>query len=167
MTNKASYWKQVSSSNMSATVKYGSAFSPVIPSKTALNHPFSIRNLLSLDKQTREETAKGNKTIAGALCPYSKPRKADGRFIGDSVIAAEDLNVIATDNLWPAWVYATRYSRHGIPAGKLAFVYLPLIVRFTSLWYWLYLLDKKKKRVKSQCYEHITKMNNLKSSKRC
>lgn len=167
MTNKASYWKQVSSSNMSATVKYGSAFSPVIPSKTALNHPFSIRNLLSLDKQTREETAKGNRTIAGALCPYSKPRKADGRFIGDSVIAAEDLNVIATDNLWPAWVYATRYSRHGIPAGKLAFVYLPLIVRFTSLWYWLYLPDKKKKGVKSQCYEHITKMNNLKSSKRC
>lgn len=103
---------------MSATVKYGSAFSPVIPSKTALNHPFSIRNLLSLDKQTREETAKGNKTIAGALCPYSKPRKADGRFIRDSVIAAEDLNVIATDNLWPAWVYATRYSRHGIPAAN-------------------------------------------------
>lgn len=118
---------------MSATVKYGSAFSPVIPSKSALNHPFSIRNLLSFDKQTREETAKGNKTIAGALCPYSIPHKADGRFRGESAIAAaEDLNVIATDNLWPAWVYATRYSRHGIPAGKFAVVYLTLIVRSTS-----------------------------------
>lgn len=104
--------------NMSARVKYGSAFSPVIPSRPTLNHPFSIKNLLNLDNQSGKDREE-NKAIARLPNDSSIPRenlpktrpgaKEDG-------IAATAANL--NDCLWPAWVYATRYSRQGIPPGR-------------------------------------------------
>ena len=78
---------------MSSRVKYGSAFSPVIPSKSVLNHPFSIKNLLSENTARKTRPVKEGTGLSAA----------QGNF---------DLN-----SVWPAWVYATRYSRHGIPPG--------------------------------------------------
>ena len=104
-----------------ARVKYGSAFSRVISSKSALNHPFSIRNILNLDEQSGDDTSRDIKTITGphyVEC-YSSPRKLERHLPNDSLTApTPNLNFIAADNSWPAWVYATRYSRHGIPPGK-------------------------------------------------
>lgn len=101
---------------MSSRVKYGSAFSPVIPSKSILNHPFSIKNLLNLDDQ-RGEDKEDNKTttdlptLSENLPRKTRPIKEDKGFS----LAADNLKV---NCVWPAWVYATRYSRHGIPAGR-------------------------------------------------
>ena len=104
---------------MSARVKYGSAFSPVIPSKSTLNHPFSIKNLLNLDDKIGVDSAEGNKTISGVPnassaretdLPITRPANEDGGV-------AANFNLTAA-NLWPAWVYATRYSRQGIPPGR-------------------------------------------------
>ncbi|KAL9967321.1 hypothetical protein ACROYT_G025522 [Oculina patagonica] len=101
---------------MSSRVKYGSAFSPVIPSKSILNHPFSIKNLLNLDEQ-RGEDKEDNKTTTDLptqgdnLPRKTRPVKEDKGLS----LAADNLNL---NCLWPAWVYATRYSRHGIPAAN-------------------------------------------------
>lgn len=104
-----------------ARVKYGSAFSRVISSKSALNHPFSIRNILNLDEQSGDDTSRDIKTITGphyVEC-YSSPRKLERHLPNDSLTApTPNLNFIAADNSWPAWVYATRYSRHGIPPAN-------------------------------------------------
>lgn len=104
---------------MSARVKYGSAFSPVILSKSALNHPFSIKNLLNLSDQIGADAAKAKGNKANYDLPYasSTPRKSD-LPITRPVTAAANLNVTENNSLWPAWVYATRYSRHGIPPAN-------------------------------------------------
>ena len=101
---------------MSSRVKYGSAFSPVIPSKSILNHPFSIKNLLNLDDQ-RGEDKEDNKTTTDLPTPRENlPRKTRPvKEDKDVSLAADNLNL---NCVWPAWVYATRYSRHGIPAGR-------------------------------------------------
>ena len=99
---------------MSSRVKYGSAFSPVIPSKSILNHPFSIKNLLNLDDQgggdkEDHKTSTDFPTACQHLPRKTRPERED------KGLAADKLNLSCT---WPAWVYATRYSRHGIPAGR-------------------------------------------------
>ncbi|CAH3124054.1 homeobox protein engrailed-1-B-like [Pocillopora verrucosa] len=104
---------------MSSRVKYGSAFSPVIPSKSVLNHPFSIKNLLSLCDDRRGEDNEHNKRFAN-LSPASENTARKTRPVkeGTGLSAAQgnfDLN-----SVWPAWVYATRYSRHGIPPANYA-----------------------------------------------
>lgn len=105
---------------MSARVKYGSAFSPVIPSKSTLNHPFSIKNLLNLDDKIGVDSAEESKTFSGLPnassaretdLPIARPATEDGST------ATVNFNLTAA-NLWPAWVYATRYSRQGIPPGS-------------------------------------------------
>lgn len=99
---------------MSARVKYGSAFSPVIPSKSILNHPFSIKNLLNLDDQEGVDR-EDNKTSTDFPTPCQHLPRKTRPVIEDKGLAADKLNLNCT---WPAWVYATRYSRHGIPAGR-------------------------------------------------
>ena len=99
---------------MSARVKYGSAFSPVIPSKSILNHPFSIKNLLNLDDQGGADE-EDNKTTTDFPTPCQHLPKKTRPVKEDKDLAADKLNL---NCLWPAWVYATRYSRHGIPAGR-------------------------------------------------
>jgi len=105
---------------MSARVKYGSAFSPVIPSKSTpvLNHPFSIKNLLNLDDQSGEDREE-NKTITGLPNPASSIARENlpiARLAKENGLAVPT-NLNLSDCRWPAWVYATRYSRHGIPPG--------------------------------------------------
>lgn len=93
---------------MSAKVKYGSAFSPVIPSKSTLNHPFSIKNLLNIEDQS--EVKDQNRAITDISQTSTLPTHP--------IKEATQANMNLTECLWPAWVYATRYSRHGIPPGK-------------------------------------------------
>jgi len=99
---------------MSSRVKYGSAFSPVIPSKAILNHPFSIKNLLNLDDHGGADK-EDNKTTSDLTTPCQHLPRKTRPVKEDKSLAAVKLNL---NCLWPAWVYATRYSRHGIPAGR-------------------------------------------------
>ncbi|XP_020614463.1 homeobox protein engrailed-2-A-like [Orbicella faveolata] len=99
---------------MSSRVKYGSAFSPVIPSKSILNHPFSIKNLLNLDDQGGADK-EDNKTTTDFPTPCQHLPRKTRPMKEDKGLAADKLNL---NCLWPAWVYATRYSRHGIPAAN-------------------------------------------------
>ena len=103
---------------MSSRVKYGSAFSPVIPSKSVLNHPFSIKNLLNLGDDQTGEDKEDNKTTTDLSCTSCEnlPRKTRPVKEDRSLSVAQgSLNL---NCVWPAWVYATRYSRHGIPPGR-------------------------------------------------
>lgn len=93
---------------MSAKVKYGSAFSPVIPSKSILNHPFSIKNLLNIEDQS--EVKDQNRAITDISQTSTLPTHP--------IKEATQANMNLTECLWPAWVYATRYSRHGIPPAN-------------------------------------------------
>lgn len=113
--------------DMSSRMKYGSAFTPVKSPKSILNHPFSITNLLNLDSETKiseKERTQGSSSIQNSSnVPSINPLRFEdstaGASSGPFPTSLFQTQTFSPNPQWPAWVYATRYSRYGIPQGKL------------------------------------------------
>lgn len=107
---------------MTAKVKYSSAFTPV-SNKTnkTFSHPFSIKNILNLDETSSTEGSEQNVQKVPDDIPS---RSSVIRLSQAAQIPAQPeipLPLRYEPAPIPAWIYATRYCRQGIPPGRIAY----------------------------------------------
>lgn len=95
---------------MSVKVKYSSAFTPVSKTCKDFSHPFSIKNILNLDENTSHEEMSSSE---------EHPARGSVIRLSQTVIPPQPELALRYDPAAiPAWIYATRYCRQGIPPGK-------------------------------------------------
>jgi len=104
---------------MTAKVKHSSAFTPVSKTNKNFSHPFSIKNILNLDEKSSNE---GNERSVQALS-YDFPVRSSVIRLPQAIQlpAQNELNLplrYEQAAAIPAWIYATRYCRQGIPPGN-------------------------------------------------